>query len=59
HMAGPWLDFIKGLLFFFGVVLTWAAATVGFGAVLISRGGSRPVTPSTEQASLFTEDANV
>lgn len=58
HMAGPWLDFIKGLLFFFGCVLTWAAATVGFGAVLISRGGSRSPAP-TEQASLFTEDANV
>jgi hypothetical protein len=47
------------MLFFFGVVLTWAAATVGFGAVLISRGGSRPATPVTEQSSLFTEDANV
>ena len=59
HMAGPWLDFIKNLLFFFGVVLTWAAATVGFGAVLISRGGSRAATPAVEQSSLFTEDANV
>ena len=59
HMAGRWLDFIKHLLFFFGVVLTWAAATVGFGAVLISRGGSRPAHPSVEQSSLFTEDANV
>jgi hypothetical protein len=59
HMAGPWLDFIKGILFFFGVVLTWGAATVGFGAVLISRGGSRPVNPAGEQSSLFTEDANV
>jgi hypothetical protein len=59
HMAGPWLDFIKGILFFFGVVLTWGAATVGFGAVLISRGGSRPVQPAGEQSSLFTEDANV
>ena len=59
HMAGRWLDFSKHLLFFFGVVLTWAAATVGFGAVLISRGGSRPAHPSVEQSSLFTEDANV
>lgn len=59
HMAGRWLDFIKHLLFFFGVVLTWGAATVGFGAVLISRGGSRPAHPSVEQSSLFTEDANV
>jgi hypothetical protein len=59
HMAGPWLDFIKGILIFFGVLLTWGAATTGFGAVLISRGGSRPATPVAEQASLFTEDANV
>jgi hypothetical protein len=59
HIAGPWLDFIKGILFFFGVVLTWGAATVGFGAVLISRGGSRPANAATEQSSLFTEDANV
>ncbi len=59
HMAGPWLDFINGILNFFGIVLTWAAATVGFGAVLISRGGSRPASPAAEQASLFTEDANV
>ena len=59
HMAGPWLDFIKGVLFFFGVVLTWASATVGFGAALISRGGSRPANVPAEQSSLFTEDANV
>lgn len=60
HMAGPWLNFINGLLNFFGVILTWGAITTGFGAVLISRGGSRPVNPAaTEQASLFTEDANV
>lgn len=59
HMAGPWLDFIKGVLFFFGVVLTWASATAGFGAVLISRGGSRPTSVPNEQSSLFTEDANV
>lgn len=59
HMAGRWLDFIKHLLFFFGVVLTWGAATVGFGAVLISRGGSRPANPLAEQSTLFTEDANV
>ena len=60
HIAGPWLDFIKHILMFFGVVLTWGAITVGFGAVLISRGGSRPVNAAgAEQSSLFTEDANV
>jgi hypothetical protein len=59
HMAGPWLDFINAILNFFGIVLTWGAATVGFGAVLISRGGSRPTNAAAEQSSLFTEDANV
>ena len=60
HMAGPWLDFISGILLFFAVVLTWGAATIGFGAVLISRGGSRPASRTgVEQSSLFTEDANV
>jgi hypothetical protein len=58
YMAGPWLDFINAILNFFGIVLTWAAVTTGFGAVLISRGGSRPANPAAEQASLFTEDAN-
>ena len=43
EMAGPWLGFIQGILVFLGVVLTWAAATTGFGAVLITRGGSRPL----------------
>ncbi len=42
-MAGPWLGFLEGLLKFVAVMLTWAAFTVGFGAFLISRGGTRPV----------------
>jgi len=40
-MAGPWLGFINNILNFLGIMLTWTAATIGFGAVLISRGGSR------------------
>lgn len=40
-MAGPWLGFINHILNFLGIMLTWGAATIGFGAVLISRGGSR------------------
>jgi hypothetical protein len=59
HMAGSWLDFINAILTFFGIVLTWGAATVGLGAVLISRGGSRPPNAAAQQGSLFTEDANV
>lgn len=42
-MAGPWLDFLRGLLTFFAVVVTWAAFSIGFGAVLISRAGTRPL----------------
>lgn len=41
-MAGPWLGFLQGLLQFMAIVLTWLAFTVGFGAFLISRGGTRP-----------------
>jgi hypothetical protein len=58
-MAGPWLDFFTHLLVFFGAVLMWGAATIGFGAVLISRGGSRPANAAADQGSLFTEEANV
>jgi hypothetical protein len=42
-MAGPWLGFIRGTLNFIGAVLTWAAFTIGFGAVLLSRAGTRPL----------------
>jgi len=59
-MAGPWLGFINNILNFFGIMLTWAAVTTGFGAVLISRGGKRPGGKvDAVQSSLFTEDANV
>jgi hypothetical protein len=59
-MAGPWLGFINNILNFFGIMLTWAAITTGFGAVLISRGGKRVAgRADAVQSSLFTEDANV
>lgn len=44
EMAGRWLAFIHGLLVFMGVVATWFAFTVGLGAVLLTRGGTRPTT---------------
>lgn len=44
EMAGRWLAFIHGLLVFMGVVTTWFAFTVGLGAVLLTRGGTRPTT---------------
>lgn len=42
EMAGPWLGVVSGVLMFLAVVLTWAAFTIGFGAVLLSRAGTRP-----------------
>ena len=44
-MAGPWLGFLEGLLKFMAIMLTWAAFTIGFGAFLVSRAGTRPVRP--------------
>ncbi|CAN5747213.1 hypothetical protein BH23GEM9_BH23GEM9_11430 [soil metagenome] len=61
HMAGPWLRVISGLLTFLGIVTTATACIVGFGAVLISRAGTRPFRPDgeTEEQELFTEEAGV
>jgi hypothetical protein len=61
HMAGPWLRLISGLLTFLGVVTTGVAVIIGFGAVLISRAGSRPVGPGglVEEQDLFAEEAGV
>ena len=46
-MAGPWLGFIEGLLRFMAVMVTVIASLIGFGAALLSRGGTRPVRPTT------------
>lgn len=65
QMAGPWLDFISGLLMFLAVVLTWAAFTIGFGAVLLSRAGTRPkvtrpsVEPDVDVDAVFEEGSHV
>jgi hypothetical protein len=56
-MAGPWLGFINNILNFFGVIITWAAATIGFGAVLISRGGKRTSEAAVDATSY--SEANV
>jgi hypothetical protein len=56
EMAGPWLGFIHGILTFLGVVLTWAAATTGFGAVLITRAGSRTArNPNLAESETFAD----
>lgn len=42
QMAGPWLSFLQGLLTAVGTLATMAALVIGFGAVLLTRGGRRP-----------------
>ena len=37
----PFLGFFSGLLFVIGVIVTVLAAQIGFGAVLLTRGGRR------------------
>jgi cytoskeletal protein CcmA (bactofilin family) len=39
QLFGGMLGFLRGLALFLAVVLTWAAATTGFGAVILTRGG--------------------
>jgi hypothetical protein len=56
HMAGPWLGFLAGILMAVGVIATWAALSIGLGAVLISRAGTRPVrTPSAAEPGIYAE----
>ena len=38
--GGP-LSFLRGLTIFAAALVTWAAVTLGFGAVILSRGGTR------------------
>lgn len=42
EMAGPWLGFVEGLFLTLGWVAGAAAIAVGFGAVLLTRGGREP-----------------
>lgn len=66
QMAGPWFGFVRGFLFVLAIIGTWLAATVGFGAVLLTRAGTRPRSKSTAPSSadldldgLFEEEAHV
>ncbi len=62
-MAGPWLGFLRGLLTFLAVVTTWFAFTTGFGAVLLTRCGRRPITGmaplDTEMSGAYEEESRV
>jgi hypothetical protein len=57
-MGGPWLGFISGLLKFVAVMTTLAALAIGFGAVLLSRAGTRPIRANGRPAEpdLFTDN---
>jgi hypothetical protein len=61
HMAGPWMSGIRGLIMFFGGVGTFLAVAIGFGAVLLSRAGTRPLRPDSilDDQDLYTEEASV
>ena len=59
-MAGPWLGFFRGALTALGVVVTWAAVSIGFGAVLLSRGGTRPVRmAASPEPEIYAEETHV
>ena len=57
RMAGPWLGFFAGILGAVGVIVTWAALSIGLGAVLLSRAGTRPMrrTPSDVEPEIYAE----
>ena len=56
-MAGPWLGFLRGMLFALGIVVTFAAMSIGMGAVLLSRGGTRPIrrTRAAAEPTFYAE----
>jgi len=56
RMAGPWLGFLYGICVVVGVIGTWTALSVGLGAVLISRAGTRPLRPiSASEPEIYAE----
>jgi hypothetical protein len=62
QMAGPWLGLVRGMLTFFGVAVTAVAVLTGFGAVLISRAGTRPSRSdrfADAEPDFFREEAGV
>jgi hypothetical protein len=61
-MAGPWLSAVRGILIFLGFAITFFALCTGLGAVLLSRGGTRPIRRDglvEEQEDFFKEGAGV
>lgn len=59
-MAGPLLGFFRGALTALGVVITWAALSIGFGAVLLSRGGKHPIrSAGAPDPEIYAEETRV
>jgi len=57
YLLGGWAGFIRGMIVFGGVVLSWAAATTGLGAVILTRGGgSGQSRRSRRSPKAFFED---
>jgi hypothetical protein len=62
QMAGPWLGFLRSMLVGLGVVLTASVISMGFGAVLLSRAGTRPMRPkrsASPDPDIYAEATNV
>lgn len=59
-MAGPWLGFFRGALVALGVIVTWAALSIGFGSVLLSRAGTRPIrATAVGEPEIYAEETHV
>jgi hypothetical protein len=54
------IDFFAATLFGIGMVVTWAAASIGLGSVLLSRGGSRAPgdRPTPVDPEIYAEEAH-
>ncbi len=62
QMAGPWLGFLRTILVGLGGVVTVSVLSIGFGAVLLSRAGTRPMRPnrdSVDDPDIYAEATNV
>jgi hypothetical protein len=57
RMAGPWLGFLGGIFFAIGLVVMWAALSIGLGAVLLTRAGTRPANTlgQTAEPGIYAE----
>ncbi len=58
HLFGGLLGFLRGLAVFSGVALTWFAVSTGFGAVILSRAGTRRDYVWRTRTGRFDADAD-